>query len=89
MTKRKAITVTRDDDGGLTLHDPASGLVLSVIATHPDANGPRGLFVECYAYAGGPVPWQNATRPPLTDEDPYASAHPTFAFYAREDSTDA
>ena len=83
---RRSITISRDDDGGLTLHDPQSDLVVSVIATHPDANGPRGLFVEVYAYRGGEVPWQDATRRQVEDDgitrpDP---RHPTIAFYAQE-----
>jgi hypothetical protein len=84
--KRPAITVTRDDDGGLTLHDPQSGLVLSVIATHPDANGPRGLFVECYRYKGGDVLWQDATLrvarvPDAVADNDGRDRHPTIAFY--------
>ena len=62
-TRRPVITVTRDDDGGLTIHDPDTDLVVSLITTHPDANGPRGLHIEVYAYRGGEVMWQEATRP--------------------------
>jgi len=83
---RPSISVTRDADGGLTLHDPQSDLVVSLIATHPDANGPHGLYVEVYAYAGGPVPFQAATVETDAAVNRAADypAHPTFAFYARE-----
>jgi len=84
--KRPALAVTRDSDGGLTIHDPQSGLVVSLIATHPDANGPRGLTVEVYAYRGGPVPFQAAslgTLDAITSNR--ATPHPTFAFYAAKE----
>lgn len=51
--ERPRIDVTRDDDGGITAYDPFSGVVLSVISTHPLASGPRGLIVEAYAYQSG------------------------------------
>lgn len=81
---RPLISVTRDADGGLTLHDPQSDLVVSIIATHPDIHGPRGLFVEVYAYNGGPVPWQDASRRERDDDGITRpdSRHPTIAFYA-------
>ena len=43
-TRRPVITVTRDDDGGLTIHDPDTDLVVSLITTHPE----RG--VELYDF---------------------------------------
>jgi hypothetical protein len=73
--KRPSIHVTRDEDGGLTLSDPASGVVLSVISTNPAASGPIGLYVEAYAYRGGPIAWQEATT------RTGIARHPTFAFY--------
>ena len=86
--KRNPLTVTRDSDGGITVHDKASGIVLSVVGTHPLASGPRGLFIEAYAYRGGPVTTQVAsiaTGEAVTIDAAKPVHHPTFAFYARED----
>lgn len=88
--KRPPIKVTRDDDGGLTLHDPLSGIVLSVIATHPAANGPKGLYVEAYSYQPGDVMWEDVTRREIGDDSPRVFAiarHPTIAFYAERDKS--
>lgn len=82
--KRPRLGVTRDDDGGLTIHDPQSDLVVSIIATNPLANGPRGLFVEVYAYRGGDVLAEDATRREPGDDSPVTfriGRHPTIAFY--------
>jgi hypothetical protein len=82
--KRAALEVRRDSDGGLTIRDPQSDLMLSVMPTNPDANGPRGLYVEVYAYQGGDVMWQEATRREVSDETPLSfgiARHPTIAFY--------
>lgn len=78
---RPPLTVEHDSDGGLTIHDPQSNLVVSLVSTHPAASGPRGLYVEVYAYNGGPVPWQDASRPG-------DNRHPTIAFYARTGEDD-
>ena len=42
-----------DEDGGITVHDVQSDVVLSIIGTHPDSNEPKGLIVEAYAYSIG------------------------------------
>lgn len=63
-TERTPLVVTHEEDGGLTIHDEASGVVLSVIATHPSASGPKGLFVEAYAYASAKsIVTQDASNP--------------------------
>lgn len=86
---RPALIVTRDDDGGLTIRDPQSDLVLSIIATHPDASGPRGVTLEVYDYRGRDVLASNITPPKPGEE--YAPVpltiahHPTFAFYGEGD----
>lgn len=51
--QRPRMEVTRDDDGGITVNDPHSGVVLSVVSSHPDINGPVGLHVEAYVFESG------------------------------------
>ena len=48
--KGRDLEVVLDNDGGVTLRDRISGVVLSIIGTHPDANGPKGLIVEANAW---------------------------------------
>lgn len=50
---RPTLIVTHAEDGGVTIEDVASGIVLSVIGTHPLANGPRSLVLEAYAREDG------------------------------------
>lgn len=53
MAKRPRLVVTHDDDGGITVNDKAyTGLMVSIIGSHPDANGPKALHVEVYPYTG-------------------------------------
>ena len=89
-SQRPALTVTRDNDGGLTVHDSQSGIVLSVIGTNPAANGPKGLFVEAYAYAGGPVTVQAASvaSAAIIATPALAIPHPTIAFYSTPEPVD-
>lgn len=47
---RVRLNVTQDEDGGVTVGDPQSGLVLSIIPSHPASNGPRTLLVEAYTW---------------------------------------
>lgn len=67
---RKHPEVTKDDDGGLTIHDVGTGLVVSIISTHPAASGPHGLTIEVYDYKGrdilSGVPLRIARRHELT-----------------------
>ena len=87
----RAVAVTYDDDGGCTVKDIRSGLVVSIIGTHPDANGPIGIYVEVYDYHSRDVLMQDATKlreAHLDDnEQPEAplrlviAHHPTIAFY--------
>lgn len=83
--------VTYDDDGGLTIHDVQSNLVVSIIGTHPDASGPRGLHIEVYDYNGREVLMEDAVqmRDGRTNGDMarggglrlVIAKHPTIAFY--------
>lgn len=82
--KRPALEITRDPDGGITVHDPGSDLVVSIIATSPAANGPHGLHVEVYAYRGGAVLWSDVSRREVDDATPIRvgiNRHPTFSFF--------
>lgn len=87
--KRVPLTVTHDDDGGLTIHDQASGLVVSVIATHPLVNGPKGLVIEVYDYHGQDVLMEDAVQMRRGRRDDEEDApvrlvvahHPTVSFY--------
>lgn len=81
---RKRLNVEHDSDGGLTIHDPHSDLVVSIISTHPAASGPHGLTVEVYDYRSGDVMWTDVTRREPGDDSPVAltiKRHPTMAFY--------
>jgi len=49
--ERRAPTVTHDGDGGVTIHDIDTGIVVSIISSSPYANGPRSLIIEPYAWA--------------------------------------
>ena len=49
-SKRPKIVVTHDDDGGVTVRCPLSGVVISVIETHPDVIGTKAAIVEVYPY---------------------------------------
>ena len=84
--ERPPLKVTPDSDGGITVRDPQSDLVLSIIATHPSANAPKGVYVEVYDYYGKDVLMEDATR--MKNEDGYdqplrlvIAHHPTIAFY--------
>lgn len=89
---RPPLSVTRDSDGGLTIHDPASGIVLSVISSHPYASGPKSLTVEAYAYRGGDILASDITPPPLGE--PWTAVplriarHPTYTFTAPNESAE-
>lgn len=83
---RPALTVDHDSDGGLTIHDPQSDLVVSIITTHPNASGPRGLYVEVYDYRGRNVIGQDVPG----DNEPIATRirhHLTTAYYGRADES--
>lgn len=47
--------VTRDSDGGLTVHDKRSGVIVSILPSHPGSNSPASLTLEVYAYTTGKV----------------------------------
>ena len=50
---RHRMVITQDSDGGITVNDHKdSGLVVSIISSHPAANGPRTLLIEVYPYEG-------------------------------------
>jgi hypothetical protein len=50
---RPRLIVRHDEDGGITIEDIASGVVISIIGTHPLAHGPRSLVIEAYAREDG------------------------------------
>lgn len=50
---RPVLSVRHEDDGGLTIQDHHSGIVVSIIGSHPLASGPRSLVLEAYAYETG------------------------------------
>lgn len=54
-TKPGPLLVSHGEDGGVTIQDQASGIILSVIGSHPLASGPRSLILEAYAYETGRV----------------------------------
>ena len=72
--ERPKLTVTHDDDGGITVKCPQSGMVFSIIETHPSALGPKGAFVEAYAY--------EMKHEVLVQNVPTNRNHPTTAYYA-------
>lgn len=86
IPKRIPLVVTRDTDGGITVHDRASGVVLSIIATYPTANGPHGVTVEVYSYHGGDILASDITPPPpgeaWTVIPLRVAHHPTYSFHA-------
>jgi hypothetical protein len=85
----RAVSVTHDSDGGCTVTDVRSGLRVSIIGTHPDANGPIGVTIEVYDYNGRDVLMEDATimRHGRRDDEGDAplrlviAHHPTVAFY--------
>jgi len=52
IDKYTRLSVTKDTDGGVNVRDETTGLIVSVIGTHPDSNGPQGVVVEVYQNAG-------------------------------------
>lgn len=50
---RPVLSVRHEDDGGLTIQDHHSGIVVSIIGSHPLASGPRSLVLEAYAFEMG------------------------------------
>ena len=82
----RAVSVKYDDDGGCTVTDVRSGLRVSVIGTHPSANGPTGVYVEVYDYNGRDVLMEDATLMKNADGEELPlrltiARHPTIAFY--------
>lgn len=78
-TERPRLLVTHDEDGGITIQCPQSGVVLSVIETHPSASGPKGTFVEAYAYESKhTISAQDASRPD--------APHSVTAYYVHPES---
>jgi hypothetical protein len=82
----RSVAVTYDDDGGCTVRDTRSGLLVSIIGTHPDASGPIGIHVEVYDYNGREVLMQDASIPKDKDGNDMPlrltiAKHPHVAFY--------
>lgn len=75
---RDPLIVTHDDDGGITVRDPQSNIVLSVISSHPAANGPRTVIVEAYHYESGVYE--------VFTDDSRVRNRPVLTFYAVEQS---
>lgn len=86
--KRKRLVVTQDEDYGITVIDPQSGLRLSIIATHPSAAKPYGVFVEVYPGEPGHeivvLPASVDTAKVITVDTKQSLRHPTLAFYGHK-----
>ena len=78
VDKRPELLISHDSDNGVTLRDPLSGVVLSIISTHPLANGPKGLIVEAYSIESGRQMLAQKHEPRLAPNP----AHPVVTFYA-------
>jgi len=68
IDKYTRLNVAKDTDGGVTIRDEATGVVVSVIGTNLDANGPRGVVIEVWDYRGGRIERYDWTRGSMGQE---------------------
>jgi hypothetical protein len=75
------ITVTHDKDGGVTIHEFGSDIVISIIGKPREANGPRTVTIEAYAYPMGKRVGYEAI-PPDNLRNP---KNPTLVFWLEDE----